>query len=55
MQYSFKERKFIKMEENVHIVYHLNVDGDQILVHNPLSAKDEAKGIQPTTTDEYRE
>lgn len=45
MQYSFKERRFIKMEETVHIVYHHNVDGNMLLVWHPLSAKDEAKGV----------
>jgi hypothetical protein len=55
MQYSFKQRQFIKMEETNHIVYHHNVDGDQLLIYHPISEKDQAKGVQPNMTDEYRE
>jgi hypothetical protein len=43
------------MEETVHIVYHMQVDGDKLLVFNPLSAKDEKSGAQRQETDEYRE
>lgn len=55
MQYSFKERKFIRLDETMHIVTHYAVDGDKLLTHHPLSEKDQAKGIAPTETDEFRE
>ena len=55
MQYSFKERKFIRLDETMHIVNHYSVDGDKLLTHHPLSEKDAAKGIAPTETDEFRE
>jgi len=40
MQYSFKERKFIRLDETMHIVTHYAVDGDKLLTYHPLSEKD---------------
>lgn len=34
MQFSYKERKFIRMDETNHIVTHYHVEGDRILIFN---------------------
>lgn len=53
MQFSFKERKFVRMDETNHIVTHYQIEGDQILMYNFANEKD--KGSQPMETDEFRE
>ena len=53
MQFSFKERKFIRMDESNHIVTHYQIEGDQILMFYEEDKK--GGGGQRMETDEFRE
>jgi hypothetical protein len=55
MQYSFKDRKFIKIEVTDHVVNHYSAEGDKLLVHMPMTEKEAKANANPTETAEYAE
>lgn len=55
MQYSFKDRKFIKADVTDHVVNHYSCEGDKLLVHMPMTEKEAKANANPTETAEYAE
>jgi hypothetical protein len=55
MQYSFKDRKFIKIEVTDNLINHFSSEGDKLLVYVPMTEKEQKTNANPTETAEYAE